>query len=535
VAFSSRKSHITNSQEGHMYSGFALKVDRQMTARMEPQAGEITPPAFHRGLGLFDSVMIVVGIMIGSGIFIVSAEMSRQIGSAGWLLVAWVLTGVLTISGALTYGELAAMMPQAGGMYIYLREAFSPLWGFLYGWTLWTVIQTGTIAAVAIAFARFTGVLFPSISESSYLVAPVHIFNRYAVSLSTAQALAIGVIVLLTLANSRGLEYGKIVQNTFTVAKIGALLALIVLGLTVGANSAAIQANFSHAWTAQPSVSMAVGLMATTATGLFVAICISQTGSLFSADSWHDITFVAAEVKNPHRNLPLSLLIGTSSVIFLYLLANVAYLLTLPLPVMQHVADDRIATAVLRVVFPRFGAGMMAVAIMVSTFGTVNALTLAGARASYAMAKDGLFFRAAQRLNRAGVPGWALLIQGCWSVLLVLPRTYDSATRQYGNLYSNLLDYVISAALMFYILTIGGVFRLRKTRPDAERPYRTWGYPFIPAFYILGASTILVVLFLYRPTTTWPGLGIVALGVPVYFLVRWSKTRNAAVADRDIH
>jgi APA family basic amino acid/polyamine antiporter len=275
--------------------------------------------------------------------------------------------------------------------------------------------------------------------------------------------------------------------------------------------------------------------MATTATGLFVAICISQTGSLFSADSWHDITFVAAEVKNPHRNLPLSLLIGTSLVIFLYLLANVTYLLTLPLPVMQHVADDRIATAVLRVVFPRFGAGMMAVAIMVSTFGTVNALTLAGARASYAMAKDGLFFRSAQRLNRAGVPGWALLIQGCWSVLLVLPRTYDPTTRQYGNLYSNLLDYVISAALMFYILTIGGVFRLRKTRPDSERPYRTWGYPFIPAFYILGASTILVVLFLYRPTTTWPGLGIVALGVPVYFLVRWSKTRNAAVADREIH
>jgi APA family basic amino acid/polyamine antiporter len=258
-----------------------------MTARMEPHASEITPPAFHRGLGLFDSVMIVVGIMIGSGIFIVSAEMSRQIGSAGWLLAAWVLTGVLTISGALTYGELAAMMPQAGGMYVYLREAFSPLWGFLYGWTLWTVIQTGTIAAVAIAFARFTGVLFPSISESSYLVAPVHIFNHYAVSLSTAQALAIGVIVLLTLANSRGLEYGKIVQNTFTVAKIGALLALIILGLTVGANSTAIHANFQHAWATQPSVSMAAGLMATTVTGLFVAICISQTGSLFSADSWH--------------------------------------------------------------------------------------------------------------------------------------------------------------------------------------------------------------------------------------------------------
>lgn len=492
------------------------------------------PSTFHRGLGLFDSVMIVVGIMIGSGIFIVPGEMSRQIGSAGWLLVAWALTGVLTISGALTYGELAAMMPQAGGMYVYLREAFSPLWGFLYGWTLWTVIQTGTIAAVAIAFARFTGVLLPAISESQYLVAPIHLSSNYAVSLSTAQALAIGIIVLLMLANSRGLEYGKVVQNTFTVAKIGALLALIVLGLTVGANSAAIQANFSHAWTARPAVSMAAGLLSTTAAGMFIAICISQTGSLFSADSWHDITFVAAEVKNPHRNLPLSLAIGTSLVIFLYLLANAAYLFTLPLPSIQHAADDRIATAVLRVIFPRFGAGLMAAAIMVSTFGTVNALTLAGARASYAMAKDGLFFPAARRLNRAGVPGWALLIQGCWSVLLVLPRTCNPSTGQYGNLYSNLLDYVISAALMFYVLTISAVFRLRRTRPNAERPYRTWGYPFIPALYILGASTILVVLFFYRPTTTWPGFEIVVLGIPVYFLIRWHNARNASTENEEL-
>ncbi len=484
-------------------------------------------PAFHRGLGLFDSVMIVVGVMIGSGIFIVSAEMSRQIGSAGWLLIAWALTGVLTISGALAYGELAAMMPQAGGMYIYLREAFSPLWGFLYGWTLLTVIQTGTIAAVAIAFARFTGVLLPSISESHYLVAPIHISSHYAWSLSTAQVLAIAVIALLTLANSCGLQYGKIVQNIFTIAKTGALLAVIVLGMTVGANSAAIHANFEHAWVTQPSISMAAGLAATTAAGLFVAICISQTGSLFSADSWHDITFVAAEVRNPHRNLPLALVIGASSVILLYLLANVAYLCTLPLPAMQHVADDRVATAVLRVVYPRFGAGMMAAAIMISTFGTVNALTLAGARASYAMANDGLFLRISRRLNSAGVPGWALLIQGCWSVLLVLPRTYNPATGQYGNLYSNLLDYVISAALMFYILTIAGVIRLRKTRPDAERPYKTWGYPFVPALYILGASTILIVLLLYRPTTTWPGFGIVVLGVPVYFLVCLSRDRQA--------
>ncbi|MGH9607022.1 MAG: APC family permease [Terracidiphilus sp.] len=489
-------------------------------------------PEFRRGLGLFDSIMIVTGIMIGSGIFIVSAEMSRQIGSAGWLLAAWTLTGVLTICGALSYGELAAMMPQAGGMYIYLREAFSPLWGFLYGWTLSTVIQTGTIAAVAVAFARFTGVLFPSISESRYLIAPILISSRYAVSLSTAQALAIAVIVLLTLTNIRGLEYGRIVQNVFTVAKIGALLALIVLGLTIGANSAAIHANFSHAWTAHATVSLAEGLSAATAAGLFVAVCVSQTGSLFSADSWHDITFVAGEVRNPRRNLPLALVIGASSVIVLYLLANLAYLFTLPLPLIQHATDDRVATAVVRAVFPHFGAGMMAAAIMISTVGTVNALTLAGARASFAMAKDGVFFKAAKRLNSAHVPGWALLLQGFWSVVLVVPRTYNPATATYGNLYSNLLDYVISAALFFYILTIAGVFRLRKTRPHADRPYRTWGYPVVPAIYLLGATVILVVLFIYRPQTTWPGFVIIATGFPIYFVVRArSKQRGAGSGE----
>jgi APA family basic amino acid/polyamine antiporter len=490
---------------------------------------EPTAPVFQRGLGLFDSVMMVVGVMVGSGIFIVSAEMSRQIGSAGGILAAWVLTGVLTVSGALIYGELAAMMPRAGGMYVYLREAYSPFWGFLYGWTLCTVIQTGTIAAVSVAFARFTGVLWPSISESHYVIPPLLVSSHYAVSLSTAQALAIGVIVVLTFTNSRGLEYGKAIQNIFTVAKTGALLGLIVLGLTFAANSTAIHANFHHLWAASPSVSLADGLMATTASGLFIAICISQTGSLFSADSWHDITFVAAEVKDPRRTLPLSLAIGTSLVILLYLLANLAYLCSLPIPVMQHVADDRIATAVVRLVFPRFGAGIMAAAIMVSTFGTANALTLAGARASYAMARDGLFFQIGQRLNKAKVPGWALLVQGIWSIFLVLPRTFDPVTKQFGNLYSNLLDYVISAALVFYILTIAAVFRLRRKRPDVERPYRAWGYPVVPALYLLGASTVLLTLFFYRPTTTWPGFAIVIAGIPVYCLVglrRVRATRN---------
>ena len=463
--------------------------------------------------------MVVVGVMIGSGIFIVSAEMAREIGSAGWLLVAWAFAGALTIAGALSYGELAAMMPRAGGMYIYLREAFSPLWGFLYGWTLCTVIQTGTIAAVAIAFARFSGVLFPWISESHYLIAPVHISSGYAFSLSTAQLVAIALIAILTWTNSRGLEYGKIVQNVFTVAKTAALLALIVLGLTLGWNAAAVRDNFSHAWAARGVSPLAVGLDATTAFGLFVAICVAQTGSLFSADSWHDITFTAGEVKDPRRTLPLSLAIGTSTVIVLYMLANVAYLVTLPLAAIQHAPSDRVATAVLQTIFPKLGAGMMAAAIMVSTVGCVNALTLAGARTYYAMSRDGLFFRAVGQLNKARVPAASLLIQGLWAAFLVLPRTYDAATKTYGNLYSNLLEYIISAALIFYILTISGIFRLRITRPDAERPYRAFGYPLVPILYIIGATAILVTLFTYRPATTWPGLAIVILGVPIYFLL----------------
>lgn len=483
-------------------------------------AVESTAEGFRRGLGLFDSVMVVVGIMVGSGIFIVSAEMSRQIGSPGWLLVAWVITGVLTVAGALSYGELAAMMPQAGGMYVYLREAYSPVWGFLYGWTMWTVIQTGTIAAVAIAFARFSGVLFPSVSEQRYLFGPYNLGAHYAVSLSSAQLVAIAVIVLLTFGNALGLRYGKIITNVFTVSKLGALAALIGLGLTVCANRAAIHANFSHMWAVHGAVPLAEGLSAASGFGLFIALCISQTGSLFSADAWHNITFVAAEVRRPERNLPLSLLIGTSTVIVLYLLCNVAYLASLPMSAMQAVPSDRVATAVLRTVFPHVGAGLMAVGIMVSTFGTVNAMTLAGARACYAIAKDGLFFPAVKRLNRAHVPGWGLAIQGLWAALLVLPRTINPLTHEYGNLYSNLLDYVISAELFFYILTIAAVFRLRRTRPNAVRPYRAWGYPWLPGLYIAGAAVILLALFAYRPGTTWPGIVIVALGVPVYYLAR---------------
>ena len=481
-----------------------------------------TEGEFKRQLGLLDSTMIVIGSMIGSGIFIVPAEIARQVGSPGWLLVVWLVTGFLTVTGALSYGELAAMMPRAGGQYIYLREAFSPLWGFLYGWTLFMVIQTGTVAAVAVGFARFTGVLFGGISETAYIIPPVHITSGYAVSLSTAQLLGVIVIVLLTFSNSRGLQYGKIVQNIFTTAKTAGVAGLIILGLALGWNSAAVTENFGNLWTPRGFDDIVPGLGAATMFGLFVAICVSQTGSLFSADAWNNITFTAGEVINPKRNIPLSLALGTSIVIALYILANLAYLVTLPLNAIQHAPSDRVATATLQHIFPGAGAAMMAVAIMISTFGCINGLILAGARAYFAMARDGVFFRQAGVLNEASVPGWALWIQGIWAAALVLPRTYNAQTGTYGNLYGNLLDYVISAALIFYILTIAGIFRLRSTRPDVERPYKAFGYPLIPALYIAGATAILLVLFAYRPATTWPGLVIVLLGLPAYY---WFRSR----------
>ena len=472
---------------------------------------------FHRGLGLYDSTMVVVGSMIGSGIFIVSADMARTIGAPGWLLVAWLLTGALTVVGALSYGELAAMMPRAGGQYVYLREAFSPLWGFLYGWTLFLVIQTGTIAAVAVGFARYLGVLIPWIAEDHYLVAPMHLSARYALSLSTTQLTGIVMIAVLTWTNTRGLQYGKVIQNVFTTAKTGAVLALIGLGLLLGWNATAVADNFGGFWTMRGNVDIVPGVSAVTGFGLFVALCVAQTGSLFSSDAWNNITFTAGEVKDPRRNIPLSLAFGTMTVIGLYLLVNIAYLVTLPFDAIQHAPADRVATATLNAIFPGLGATLMAIGIVISTFGCNNGLILAGARAYYAMARDGLFFRSVGQLNSAKVPGWGLVLNGFWAAALVLPRTFDPVTGAYGNLYSNLLDYVVSAALIFYILTIAGVFRLRRTRPDADRPYRAVGYPIVPALYIAGAAAILIVLFVYRTATTWPGLVIVLLGVPVYF------------------
>jgi APA family basic amino acid/polyamine antiporter len=492
--------------------------------------GSITQTAskreLNRSLGLFDSTMIVAGSMIGTGIFIVSAEMSRQVGSVGWLLISWVLSGLLTVAAALSYGELAAMMPRAGGQYVYLREAWSPIWGFLYGWTLFLVIQSGTIAAVAVGFARYLGTLWPAIAENQYLIAPIHISRAYAVSLSTAQLAGVLVILLLTLTNMRGIQYGRVIQNVFTTSKIAALSGVIAVGFIAGRNAPGFAANFSSMWTPSGYTPVAPGLGPDTAFGLFVALCVAQVGSLFAADAWNNITFTAGEVKTPHRNVPLSLALGTCIVIALYLCANLAYVLILPLDQVQHAPSDRVAGAMLQAVFPSVGGALMAIAIMISAFGCANGMVMTGARAYYAMAKDGLFFSRAGVVNRAHVPGWSLMLQGTWAAILVLFRVYDAPAQSYGNLFSNLLDYVISAALFFYILTIAGVFRLRRSRPSEERPYRAWGYPGVPALYILVAAVILTVLLVYRTSTTFPGVIIVAMGVPVYFGFRrasWGK------------
>jgi len=501
---------------------------------------------FVRELGLLDSTMIVAGSMIGSGIFIVSADIARQVGSAGWLLMVWVVTGLLTIAAALSYGELAAMMPKAGGQYVYLREAYSPLWGFLYGWTLFLVIQTGTIAAVAVGFARFLGVLMPSVSPTAWIIEPIALSHSYAISLSMQQLIGILLIIFLTFLNTRGIRLGKLIQNTFTSAKTLSLIALIFLGIFVGRNADAVRANFTDMWTPQNAAMIRPeigGLPTTAATlgmfGLLVALCVSQVGSLFSSDAWNNITFTAGEVKDPRRNIPLSLAYGTMLVIGLYILANVAYLCTLPLEAIKTAPDDRVATAALSVIFGGAGASIMAVAIIISTFGCNNGLILAGARVYYAMACDGLFFRSTGRLNARHVPAWGLILQCVWASLLVLPRTRlrdvagaplldANGVAQYGNLYSNLLDYVVFSVLIFYILTIAGLFVLRRKRPDAERPYRAFGYPVVPVLYIVAAAVILVILLFYKTSTTWPGLVIVLTGIPVYFL--WRRSGSPAPA-----
>ncbi len=497
-------------------------------------------PGFVRAIGLFDGTMIVVGSMIGSGIFIVAADISRQTGSSGGLLLTWIITGLLTVTAALSYGELAALFPHAGGQYVYLREAYSPLWGFLYGWTLFLVIQTGTIAAVAVGFARYLGVLFPSISPTAWIVPPITLGSKYAISLSVQQLVGILMIVFLTFLNTLGVRLGKLIQNIFTSAKTLSLIGLIFLGVFVGRNAAAIADNFSHLWAIRgaqpiepganflksfvPTVTAASG-----AFGLFVAYGVAQVGSLFSADAWNNIGFTAAEVKNPKRDVALSMAFGTIIVITLYCLANLAYLCALPLSQIQNAPDDRVATAALNAILGPAGAVIMAVAIIISTFGCNNGLILAGARVSYAMAKDGLFFRATGKLNKKGVPGTALVYQGIWVAVLILMRTRKVETSgavSYGNLYNDLLNYVVFAVLLFYALTIAGIFVLRAKRPNLERPYRAFGYPLLPSVYIIAAVAIMLVLLLYQTKTAGVGLVIVVLGLPVYWL--WSRRTGQA-------
>ena len=505
------------------------------TAQTLPQNAPRGDPGFIRAIGLFDGTMIVVGSMIGSGIFLVSADISRQTGSAGGLLLTWVLTGLLTVSAALSYGELAALFPHAGGQYVYLREAYSPLWGFLYGWTLFLVIQTGTIAAVAVGFARFLGVLFPAISPVSWILPPIALGSKFAISLSVQQFVGILMIALITFLNTLGVRLGKLIQNIFTSAKTLSLVGLILLGIFVGRNAGAISANFSHLWAAgsaqpiEPGANFLKGLVPTVTAasgvvGLIVAFGVAQVGSLFSADAWNNIGFTAAEVKNPKRDVALSMAFGTSIVITLYCLANLAYLLVLPLSQIQHAPDDRVATAALNGIFGAPGAAIMAVAIIISTFGCNNGLILAGARVSYAMARDGLFFRSTGKLSKRGVPQSALMFQGMWIVVLILLRTRhvdDAGAVSYGNLYNDLLNYVVFAVLLFYVLTILGIFVLRRKRPDAERPYKAFGYPIVPLVYIVAATIIMIVLLLYQTQTAGGGLIIVLLGLPVYWL--WSK------------
>jgi APA family basic amino acid/polyamine antiporter len=499
-------------------------------------------PHFVRGMGLFSATAIVMGSMIGSGIFIVSADMSRSVGSPALLIAAWLVTAAMTVIGALSYGELAAMMPKAGGQYVYLREALGPLWGFLYGWTLFLVIQTGTIAAVGVAFGKFLGVFFPSVGATHWLWHIAHVpaipvgpmvLGNMDIGLNTANLAAIAIITLLTFTNTRGLKLGSSVQNVFTSAKVVALLAVVLVGV-VAKNAAAVAANFGSnwqnffanaGWHSTHEVRVGVG-GPTVFVGLLTVVAVVQVGSLFSSDAWNNVTFTAGEIENPRRNLPLSLAIGTGVVLLLYILCNFVYLSVLPMAGdpnattiagrgIQFAAQDRVATAVMESAFGPIGAKLMAAAILISTFGCVNGMLLAGARVYYAMSRDGLFFHSVGQLSpRTGVPANSLWVQWAWTCLLCLSGSYGQ-----------LLDYVIFAALTFYILTIVSLFVLRRTQPEAPRPYRAFGYPVLPALYIAMAAWICVVLLRYKPQYTWPGLILVLLGVPVYLV--WQRVGTA--------
>ncbi|MCX7875101.1 MAG: amino acid permease [Melioribacteraceae bacterium] len=476
---------------------------------------------FKKELGLFDATMIVIGSLIGSGIFIVSADIARTVGSSGYLILVWIITGIITLAGALSYGELASMMPFAGGQYVYLKESYNSFVAFLYGWTMFLVIQTGTIAAVAVAFAKYTAVLIPWFSSKNVLI------DLIGIKISAGQILAILSVILLTYINVNGVKEGKLVQNIFTVAKTISLIGLIVLGIIIGSNAQVIQQNFSDMWSAS-TVHLKNGIIdfiePLTGFAIIAAIGMAMVGSLFSSVAWENITFIAAEVKDPKKVIPWSLFLGTLIVTILYVLANISYLFILPLkgdPTakdiagmgIQFAAEDRVGTAAAHFIFGDIAVIIMAILIMISTFGCNNGLILSGARVFYAMSKDKLFFKFAGELNNKGVPAKALWIQAVWISLLCLSGSYGQ-----------LLDYVVATILVFYILTIVGVYILRKKKPNAERPYKVFAYPVLPAIYIILAAAVSVILLIYKPDYTWPGLIIVSIGIPVYFI--WKKNDN---------
>ncbi len=465
-------------------------------------------------VNLFDGISIVAGAMIGSGIFIVSADIARNVGSPGWLLVVWLISGIITLIGAISYGELASMMPHVGGQYVYLKEAYHPLIGFLFGWTTFLVIQCGTIAAVAVAFAKFSGVLFPWISEKNIL------FHIGPLPVKSTMIVAIAMISFLTWLNTRGIVTGKTVQNIFTSTKVIALFGFILIGFFATRNINSLEINKEVFWSASKA---GAGNQSIPIIGfaLIAAIGSALVGSLFSSDAWYNVTYISGEVINPKKNVPLSLFFGTLLVSVLYLLTNYVYIKILPLHGspegtdvlsrgIQYATDDRVATSAMSVVFGNSAAVIMAIFIMISTFGCNNGLIMAGPRVYYAMAKDGLFFKRVGEINKNGVPGFALVVQGIWAVLLCLSGTYG-----------NLLDYVIFAVLIFFTLTILAIFILRVKRPDIPRPYKAFGYPVIPSIYILTTITIMIILLIYKPSYTFPGLGIVILGIPVFYL--WRK------------
>jgi basic amino acid/polyamine antiporter, APA family len=472
-----------------------------------------TAQGFKQNIGLLDATMVVAGSMIGSGIFIVSSEISKSVGGAGLLLLMWGLAGVITIIAAMSYGELSAMFPKAGGMYVYLREAFGPLIGFLYGWTFFTIIQTGTIAAVGVAFAKFTSYLLPAVGEDQILL-DVGFFK-----VAASQLVAIVVIVFLTYINSRGVKNGVIVQTTLTLIKILSILGLIVFGFLWGADIDVWNANWNDAWRLSSLVKTDTGVESIALAGLaaFGAIAIAMKGSLFSCDSWHNISFIAGEVKNPRRNIGLSLLLGTVLVTTVYLLANIMYLAVIPIEGIAFAKSDRVGVVAAEMIFGPSGTTVIAVMIMVSTFGCNNGLIMAGARVYYTMAKDQLFFSKAGELNQYAVPGNSLWLQCVWASVLCLTGKYNE-----------LLALVIFGVLIFYALTILGVFVLRRRRPDIPRPYKAFGYPVLPAMYIAVAVGLALLLLLFETKFTLPGLAIILLGIPLYyFLVR----RNNAAVD----